>query len=158
MMLLHCLPSVPIDPASTIIKDLLKKMKLWVTGVCYQYRASLNFWGSVCIPYTSPFKTKFYEQVEDAAIGSSVSPIVASLYMEHFEGESTQVYLLPPRYWYRFVDDTWVIQQQAHKHLFLDHINSIDPNLNSQSKVIRKMELFHFLIPWSNQRQTIPLA
>ena len=33
----------------------------------------------------------------------------------------------PPRFWYRFVDDTWVIQQQAHKELFLDHINSVDP-------------------------------
>ena len=26
-----------------------------------------------------------------------------------------------------FVDDTFVIQQQSHKHLFLDHINNIDP-------------------------------
>ena len=33
--------------------------------------------------------------------------------------------LPPPRLWYRFVDDTWVIQQ-AHKELFLDHINSVD--------------------------------
>ena len=32
-----------------------------------------------------------------------------------------------PQVWYRFVDDTWVIQQQAHKQAFLDHINSIDP-------------------------------
>ena len=27
------------------------------------------------------------------------------------------------------MDDTWVIQQQAHKHAFLDHINSIDPTI-----------------------------
>ena len=27
------------------------------------------------------------------------------------------------------MDDTWVIQQQAHKQLFLDHINSIDPSI-----------------------------
>ena len=27
------------------------------------------------------------------------------------------------------MDDTWVIQQQAHKELFLDHINSIDPSI-----------------------------
>ena len=32
----------------------------------------------------------------------------------------------PPGAWYRFVDDTWVIQKQAHKQAFLDHINSID--------------------------------
>ena len=36
---------------------------------------------------------------------------------------------LPPplRYWFRFVDDTFVIQQKSHKQLFLDHINNIDP-------------------------------
>ena len=46
--------------------------------------------------------------------------------MEHFEGEALRSASHPPRLWYRFVDDTWVIQQQAHKELFLDHINSID--------------------------------
>ena len=32
-------------------------------------------------------------------------------------------------YWFMFVDDTFVIQQQAHKQSFLDHINSIDPTI-----------------------------
>ena len=49
--------------------------------------------------------------------------------MEHFEGEVLRSASYPPRYWYRFMNDTWVIQQQAHKQLFLDHINSIDPNI-----------------------------
>ena len=38
--------------------------------------------------------------------------------------------VLPPpplRYWFRFVDDTFVIQQEAHKQIFLDHINKADP-------------------------------
>ena len=35
--------------------------------------------------------------------------------------------LITPQAWFRFVDDTWVIQQQAHKQQFLDHINNIDP-------------------------------
>ena len=33
----------------------------------------------------------------------------------------------PPQLWFRFVVGTWVIQQQAHKQVFLDCINSIDP-------------------------------
>ena len=37
------------------------------------------------------------------------------------------VCLQPPRNWLRFVDDTFVIHQQAHVQAFLDHINSIDP-------------------------------
>ena len=35
--------------------------------------------------------------------------------------------LLTPWAWYRFVEDTWVIQKQSHKQAFLDHISSIDP-------------------------------
>ena len=62
-------------------------------------------------------------------MGSLVSPIVANLYMEHFEGEALRSASYPPRYWYRFVDDTWVIQQQSHKELFLDQINSMDLNI-----------------------------
>ena len=62
-------------------------------------------------------------------MGSLVSPIVANLYMEHFEGEALRSASYPPRYWYRFVDDMSVTQQQAHKQLFLDHINSIGPNI-----------------------------
>ena len=31
------------------------------------------------------FQNKFYEQVEGAAMGSPASPILANLYMKHFE-------------------------------------------------------------------------
>ena len=41
--------------------------------------------------------------------------------------EKLSCLLLTPQAWFRFVDDTWVIQQQAHKQGFLDRINSIDP-------------------------------
>ena len=54
-------------------------------------------------------------------------PKVANLYMEHFDREALRSASHSPRFWYRFVEDTWVIQQQAHKELFLDHINSVDP-------------------------------
>ena len=60
-------------------------------------------------------------------MGSLVSPIVANLYMEYFERKALASSYQSPQVWYRFVDDTWVIQQQAHKQAFLDHINSIDP-------------------------------
>ena len=40
----------------------------------------------------------FYEQVEGAAMGSPVSPIVANLYMEHVEGEALRSASHPPGY------------------------------------------------------------
>ena len=33
----------------------------------------------------------------------------------------------PPRFWCRFVDDTFVIQKEVNKQGFLQHINSVDP-------------------------------
>ena len=32
-----------------------------------------------------------------------------------------------PRLWFRYVDDTFVIQKEIHKQEFLQHINSVDP-------------------------------
>ena len=33
----------------------------------------------------------------------------------------------PPRFWHRFVDDTFVIHNDVNKQDFLQHINSVDP-------------------------------
>ena len=33
----------------------------------------------------------------------------------------------PPRFWCRYVDDTYVIHKEANKEGFLQHINSVDP-------------------------------
>ena len=35
----------------------------------------------------------------------------------------------PPRIWKRYVDDTFVLQHQAHKEEFLQHINTVDPSI-----------------------------
>ena len=34
---------------------------------------------------------------------------------------------IPPRFWHRFVDDTFVLHKEANKQGFLQHINSVDP-------------------------------
>ena len=119
--------SVPIDPAWNSIKDLLEKDDNLSNRTVLSAQNIIELLGFY-LHNMYFYQNKFYEQVEGATMGSSISPIVANLYMEHFEGEAL-LCLSPPRFWYRFVDDTWVIQQQAHKQLFLDHINSIDPSI-----------------------------
>ena len=46
--------------------------------------------------------------------------------MENLKGKH-QFCLHPHRYWFRFVDYTFDIQQEVHKQIFLDHINKVDP-------------------------------
>ena len=57
------------------------------------------------------FQGRYYEKVEGAVIKNlNTAP--------H-----------PPSLWRRFVDDTFVVIQSAHKNSFIEHINSIDQSI-----------------------------
>ena len=119
--------SIPIDQALNIIKDFLEKDEKLNDRTVLSVQNIIDLLGfCLHITYFS-FQNKFYEQVEGTPMGSLVIPLVANLYMECFEREALASAINPPCIWYRFVDDTWVIQNQAQKQAFLDHINSIDP-------------------------------
>ena len=95
-----CLPcshqSPPIDPALKIIKDLLVKDSTLkdrtVIGID-DIILLLEF----CLKNTYiSFQGQFFEQVEGAAMGSPVSPIVANLYMEYLEQKALSTAPYPP--------------------------------------------------------------
>ena len=119
--------SVPIDPTLKIIKDLLVKdptLKDRTVIRIDDIILLLEF----CLKNTNfSFQGQFFEQVEGAAMGSPVSPIVANLYMEYLEQKALSTASQPPRFWCRYVDDTFVIHKEANKQGFLQHINSVDP-------------------------------
>ena len=77
--------SVPVDPALRVIKDLLEKdptLKDRTVLPIQDIILLLEF----CLKSTYfSYQGQFYEQVKDADMGSSVSPIVANLCMEYFE-------------------------------------------------------------------------
>ena len=60
-------------------------------------------------------------------MGSPVSPVVANLYMEYLEQKALSTGSPPPRFWHRYVDDTFVIHKETNKQGFLQHVNSVDP-------------------------------
>ena len=121
--------SVPVKPALEIIEKLLKE------DHDLQKRTSMSIPNIMdllefCLRSTYfTYRGKFYEQVEGAAMDSPISPIVANLFMENFEMRALQPSPNPPLLWKRFVDDTFVIINKAHKEEFLTHINSVDSNI-----------------------------
>ena len=118
--------SVHIGPAINIIKDQLeqdKKLQQRTTMILNNIICLLEF----CLRNTYfLFQGRYHEQMEGAAMGSPLSPIVAKLYMENFEAKGFSTSPHHPSLWKRYVDDTFVVIKTAHKSCFLEHINSID--------------------------------
>ena len=121
--------SVPIQPAITIIKKLLKEDQ------SLQQRKIMSVNNITCLlefclksTYFT-YQGKHYEQLEGAAMGSPIRPIVANLYMENFEQKAISTAAHPHYLWKRFVDDTFTILESSQRRAFLDHINSIDQHI-----------------------------
>ena len=119
--------SVPIDLALNIIKDLLDKDTTLKERTVMEV-GNIILLLEFCLKNTYfSFQGQFYEQVEGAAMGSPVSPIVANLYIEYLEQQALSTAPYPPKFWCRYVDDTFVIHKEVNKQGFLQHINSVDP-------------------------------
>ena len=78
-------------------------------------------------------------------MGSPIHPIVANLYMEDLETKAIQTVPHPPAFWKKLVEDTFVIIKASHKLEFLDHINSIDHNIQFTSEESREDGSMPFL-------------
>ena len=136
--------SVPIDPVLNIFKDLLEQDDTFHDRTVLSVQNIIEPLG-FCLHNTFfSFQDKFYEQVEGAAIGPLVSPIVANLYMEYFEREALHS-ASTPWFWFRFLDDIFCHQQQSHKQLFLEHINNIGPTIKFTVEGIQENGVIPFL-------------
>ena len=61
------------------------------------------------------FQGQYYQQLEGAAMGTPLSPIVANIFMEKFEKDALDTAPHTPSLWKRYVDDTFVILDEQHK-------------------------------------------
>ena len=64
-------------------------------------------------------------------MGSPISPVIANIFMEHFEKEALRKAPKKPEVWFRYVDDTFVIWRHGRSELrkFLIHLNKQHPNI-----------------------------
>ena len=94
------------------------------------------------------------KQVQGAAMGSPLSPLIANIFMEEFEVKALSS-TPPPSLWLRFVDDTFVINKAEHMQALLQHINSQDPHIQFTVESTQQGSL-SFLEPWSPLNKTTP--
>ena len=119
--------SVPVDQSLDVILDRLEKDTTLSTRTKLtpiQVRDLL----AICLKTTYfQYEEVIYSQVEGAAMGSPVSPIVANLFMEWFEQIAIETFKYELTIWRRYVDDTIVAICDELIDDFTDHINSVHP-------------------------------
>ena len=121
--------SIPVDKVIKIIEERLREDPT-LKQRCERNVGQLITQLSFCLTTTYfRYDGKCYKQKHGAAMGSSVSPVVANLYMEEFEKKALATAPNPPYLWLRYVDDTFVVIHEYNIEEFTKHINSIDPNI-----------------------------
>ena len=124
--------NVPIDDALDVISCLLHddstledRTAISVADICQLTE--------LCLRSTYfKFQNDYFEQVDGAAMGSPLSPIIANLYMENFEQRALEIYSLKPKVWIRYVDDTFVVWPHGEEAL-----NNFQTHLNRQHQSIQ---------------------
>ena len=62
-------------------------------------------------------------------MASPVSATIANLVMEYIEESAIATATHPPRWWYRYVDDSHACHKKDYIQEFDDHLNSVNPNI-----------------------------
>ena len=77
------------------------------------------------------FQGEYYEQVEDAPMGLSLSVVLTNAFVESLEDRIMSSAPLKPSYWRRYVDDTFVIWSHGKTALdeFMRFMNSLCPSI-----------------------------
>ncbi|XP_072017463.1 uncharacterized protein [Amphiura filiformis] len=105
--------SVPVDESLRIIHDRLTNDTSLPDRTQLSPQQISDLLG-VCLKTTYFIHNgSFYSQCEGAAMGSPVSPIIANLFMEHFEELALSSFPTPLVFYGRYVDDTMVILKRS---------------------------------------------
>ena len=77
------------------------------------------------------FENNYYKQIFGIAMGNPLSPVLASLFLEHVESEMLPGYSgVQPIFWKRYVDDVLsLVSKNFDLENYLDFINSLYPTL-----------------------------
>ncbi|XP_068736460.1 uncharacterized protein [Montipora capricornis] len=80
------------------------------------------------------YEKEHYHQTFGCAMGSPVSATIANLVMEFVEERAISTAAHPPRWWYRYVDDSHVCLPKEYVQEFHAQLNSINPHIQFTSE------------------------
>ena len=76
------------------------------------------------------FEGDYYDQIDGVAMGSPLGPVLANIFMCHFEEKWVFNSIGRPSIWFRYVDDTFTLFDSKSNALhFLQNLNSCHVNI-----------------------------
>ena len=96
--------SVPVQPALKSVESLLMAESSWTKETALSVQDILDLLSTCLNKSYFKFRGQFYEMESGLAMGSPVSPIVASIFLADLEKKAVSTMENPPKLWLRFVD------------------------------------------------------
>ena len=93
---------------------------------------------------TSASIRKFYKQLQGAAMGWPVSPVIANIYVEYFESLAIPSSPTLIKWWFRYVDDVHSATRKDQVNKHQEYLNSIDPHIKFTTE-LPGIDGLHFL-------------
>ena len=75
------------------------------------------------------FNKKFCNQLEGAAMGSPVSPVIANIYTKYFKSLGIPSSLTLIKWWFSYVDDVHSATRKDQVNTLQEHLSFIDPHI-----------------------------
>ncbi|XP_049868146.1 uncharacterized protein LOC126368293 [Pectinophora gossypiella] len=90
------------------------------------------------------YRGEFFLQIDGVAMGSPVAPVIANLWMEHFEERAISTFPVPLKCWIRYVDDIFCIYKggKPQTDQCLQHLNAIHKNMRFTAEMEMSFGLF----------------
>lgn len=120
--------NIPDKECISIISDIMDKCNVDITT-----HTDFIFLLNICTQQNYfQFDNKFYEQQQGLPMGSPLSPLLADIFMDHFENKLFQIIQNNKiLFWFRYVDDVLACFSGTSRQLdqFLNVLNNIHPNI-----------------------------
>ena len=121
---------VPMDETLAVVRERLAADSSLEERTCISINNLMEML-TFCVETTYfEMGSDIYWQVDGLAMGSPLSPVLANIYMEHFEEMALGSTPVKPSMWLRYIDDTFILwPHQEDVKILMNHVNSIRPSI-----------------------------